>query len=874
MAGEWDVVEDKPVSEWDVVSSAPATPAARPGEIPGTRAPTPTAPRQAPGLLARLNAIGEAVIDQVLGGVGGTVGFLSGGALGMAKDVAGLATEGPSNYRGNEAKRLSGEGAQRGAESLRQSYYGMPFVGQPSKLGQEYSEDAGEFLQQNAPSFMAGPGGIFGLARQAPKGAMGTGLRAVTDAAAGSKAAEAVRAGTTAVADKVLPEISPSNLARVKTANEAGVPVSPHQLSGNKFLKLLGEAAEDVPLAGGETLRRTRREAFSGGLVKAIDPSSTATVLDDATFKNLQDTAGSRIGEIAGRTDVPVEAFGDLSEIARRDTPDVQGVIDSYAKDLAQIAEENGGVVPGGVLRKLRTEAQAQERGARAGKGDLANALDRFTKRLDDALSEHAPEADMEALADARRQYAISKALEPLVSAYPNGDFPPARLKSVITGTKEGKHRMATGRAGELGEYARLGQEVLKEQVTSMTAERSAVYRTAGALGVGGAVAATVNPLAALGVYGGAAAYNLLGPRAVKWLAERQQRRNAPKPERPPPEPTLGAGFEDVPQGQPPAKASPLGDLTPDWETAPGANGPPRAGEEPGLAPALGEALPAEERGIRLVSPIETPELVGPPRGGRALPETVPPRATETEIPAVPGRPDLPDTMVAGGPSEVAGARRPIPIGEIPPGGLPDEWVAGRTEAVADVNAAGTAMQAPEAALARQRQAEALQQRAQVVQSPEVRRVLETQAAKLALEAKRMKDAHDLRMEAATTSDPTIRQALLDHAKRLERAEKVAVGETKEGMPKEKPAKAEKIPVPEATEVPVEEVTPPNPDLVFETGKGWVKRSIPAGEATELPTETVVYDAKGRALEVGRTYTDSKGRRAVWQADGTWKILR
>ena len=54
-------------------------------------------------------------------------------------------------------------------------------------------------------------------------------------------------------------------------------------------------------------------------------------------------------------------------------------------------------------------------------------------------------------------------------------------------------------------------QEVLKEQVTSMTAERSAVYRTAGALGVGGAVAATVNPLAALGMYGGAAAYNLLG---------------------------------------------------------------------------------------------------------------------------------------------------------------------------------------------------------------------------------------------------------------------------------------------------------------------------------------------------------------------------
>jgi len=834
----------------------PVAPAGRPGEIPETQAPAPSAPKQAPGLLARLNAIGEAVIDQVLGSVGGTVGFLGGGAVGMAKDVAGLATEGPSNYRGNEAKRLSGEGAQRGAESLRQSYYGMPFVGQPSKLGQEYSDTAGEVVQQNAPAFMAGPGGVLGLGRQAPKGAVGTGLRAATDAAAGSKVAEAARTGAAAAADKVLPQISPSNLARVKTATEAGVPVSPHQLSGNKFLKLLGEAAEDVPLAGGETLRRSRREAFSGGLVKAIDPASTATVLDDATFKNLQDTAGSRIGEIAGRTDVPVESFGDLAEVARRDTPDVQGVIATYAKDLARIAEENGGVVPGDVLRKLRTEAQAQERAARAGKGDLANALDRLTKRLDDALSEHAPEADMEALADARRQYAISKALEPLVSAYPNGDFPPARLKSVITGTKEGKHRMATGRAGELGEYARLGQEVLKEQVTSMTAERSAVYRTAGALGVGGAVATTISPVAALAMYGGAGLYNLLGPRAVKWLAERQQRRNAPKPEGPPPEPTLGAGFEDVPQGQPPAKAGPLGDLTPDWETAPGAadHAPGEVVPTEGLVPAVDEARPMRPR-TNAGTTLErgAPQLNFDAEGnvinfGQPPLEDVPgapPKRAGEQIPAVPGRPDLPDTMVAGAPAEV-----------------------GATQA------AGEAMQAPEAALARQKQAEALQQRAQAVQSPEVKRVLETQAAKLALEAKRMKDAHDLRMEAATTSDPAIRQALLDHAKRLERAEKVAVGEAKEGMPKEKPAKAEKIPAGEATEVPAEEVVAPNPDLVFEEGKGWVKRSIPAGEATELPAEVVVYDAKGRALQVGRTYMDSKGRRAVWQADGTWKILK
>lgn len=815
------------------LDSGPAAPAGRPGEIPETRAAA--TPRETPGIMERirglnLKAVGEMVIDQALGAIGGAVGGLGGLAGGVAGALHQAADRRAQPEGGVERSVM--EGAQRGAEAMKQSYYGLPLVGQPSAKGQEYSEAVGEFIGQNAPAGIAGPGGVVGLARQAPKGAVGTGLRAATDAAAGSKAAEAARTGAAAAADKVLPQISPSNLARVKTATEAGVPVSPHQLSGNKFLKLLGEAAEDVPLAGGETLRRSRREAFSGGLVKAIDPSSTATVLDDATFKNLQDTAGSRIGEIAGRTDVPVESFGDLAEVARRDTPDVQGVIATYAKDLARIAEENGGVVPGDVLRKLRTEAQAQERAARAGKGDLANALDRLTKRLDDALSEHAPEADMEALADARRQYAISKALEPLVSAYPNGDFPPARLKSVITGTKEGKHRMATGRAGELGEYARLGQEVLKEQVTSMTAERSAVYRTAGALGVGGAVATTISPVAALAMYGGAGLYNLLGPRVVRWLAERQQRRNAPKPEGPPPEPTLGAGFEDVPQGQPPAKASPLGDLTPDWETAPGAadHAPGEVVPTEGLVPAVDEARPMRVQ----------PAGVAPEAEGAAL------RGAGEQIPAVPGRPDLPDTMVVGAPAEV-----------------------GATQA------AGEAMQAPDAALARRQQiAEVERVRTQVADSPEVQKVLDAHAAKLQREAQREASAAALRKAAGLTTDPQLRQLLFDRAKKLEGAEEVPKGQVKEGMPEEKAAKVEKIPTGEAVEVPAEEVVAPNPDLVFEEGKGWVKRSIPAGEATELPAEVVVYDAKGRALQVGRTYMDSKGRRAVWQADGTWKILK
>ena len=64
-------------------------------------------------------------------------------------------------------------------------------------------------------------------------------------------------------------------------------------------------------------------------------------------------------------------------------------------------------------------------------------------------------------------------------------------------------------------------------------------------------------------------------------------------PEGRPPEPTLGRGFEDVSQRPEPGGAGPLGDLTPDWETAPGAAPAREGGIEPtGMVRAVDETEP------------------------------------------------------------------------------------------------------------------------------------------------------------------------------------------------------------------------------------------------------------------------------------------
>lgn len=728
----------------------------------------------------------EAALDiaakVVGGGLGGALGFLGG------------------TFEGAGEKGMAA-GAERGVAAMR-DVFGTPETETGVGLSEKF-----DTLMQSLPA----AAGVHGTL-QTPAGAGAAATRAAGDAG---------RAAKDAALEAATPRLSPSAVKRVATATEAGIPVSPHQLSGNKFVQMLGETAENIPFAGGGSLRRARREKFSAALAKQMDPTTEATVLDDATFKGLQDSAGERIGDISSKYSVPVDDFGDVAALARRDTPDVQTVVRTFADDVKSIAEQNGGVVPGDMLRKLRTEAQSRARAVRGSKPDLANALDAVVHRFDDALSNNIAEGDTTALLEARRQYAISKTLEPLLAKYPTGDFPPSALKSIVTSTKEGKRRMARGEGGELGEYARLGAEILKEQVSSGTAERNAVY---GAVGLGaGAGAAAVNPLAAGALYAGSALYNLLGPRIVKRMVEAQQRREAPARPGPPPEPGLVRGFEDVPQGGAPARPGPLGDLTPEWETSPGAAAAREGGIEPtGLVPAVGEEAPlpqgipqrpgaqiplAEDRPLGDLTPDWGTALGAGGVAARAAepglvravgeqPPTTGLRAALTEragqqIPAVPGRPGLPDTLVAGGPAEVA-ATEPANAAMTTPGAIE----ARRQQGMASVERAAAAERAesvpvgeateitpqnvrpapevPEPPPERIPTGEVTEIKPEVVkpapeipEHPEVAKIRASIEKKRAAEAKKQADADALRAAAKAETDPEIKKALAAQADKI-----------------------------------------------------------------------------------------------------------
>lgn len=898
MAGGWDVVETKPVSQWDVVSVAPLARA------------NPDVPDDAGLAESRRTAavsreanpepgIGESVVGAVEGALNGLskifgagpVGAL-GGIAGALKDVGGLISQGGA-YRGNEAARLAAAGASDATYQPR------------TGAGQEMVEKIVDPALREAGAVVAGPRGVVGLSRT---GGPPAARRVVGDAA---------RSAGDVVLEAATPKMEPGRAALAQKAVGADIPLNLHQLTENKFARLIGEAAENIPYSGSK--RKQRQQKFNNGITRAIDPESKATSLTPEVFEAAMEKAGETIGAVAERTPVPVETFGNLTEVARRETPDVQGVVGTYVADLLQMADEGGGVVSGTRLRKLRSEIGRQARSTP--NGDLRRTLGDLTKRIDDAVTEHAPEADIAALADARRRYAIGSTVLPLVAKSANGDISPAALLGQVTRDNAGKQRMARGRGGELGEYARIGQQFLKEQATSNTAERNLVYR-----GLTDAVtagkAATAYPFAL--------AYNLLGPRVAKLILDRQAKRGAPTPDAPPRDPELIQGFEQPFNPAPPARdggPGPLGDLTPEWDTQPGAGGAPRAGgiEPAGLVQAVDEGAPlpqgipqrpgaqiplAENRPLGDLTPDWDVGGAGAPRAGmdpaglvRAvgeeppLPQGVPARPG-AEIPlaqdaplgdllpdwetspgaggapragAEPGLvPALGDEVVTTGPAKDLRNGLQIPAVEGRPD-LPDTMIGGPPSELAPDSATGAAMQSPNAALARQQQRPApapapaaptdpklaeIDRLKAASTTPEVQKALDEVAKTVqadieatAEKAKRAKAATELRRTADLTTDPTIAKALRERAAKLE--EKVPVGKATEqtpAPPAPAPKPAKPIPKGEATELAVEVVEPPG--------------DIPVGEAREV--------TPGKFL-VGKVYTDGKGVRAVYRADGTWQ---
>lgn len=431
---------------------------------------------------------------------------------------------------------------------------------------------------------------------------------------------KAVDAGAQVVAKgmKVDPE-----LAKVaQTASELKYPIDvrPDQIAENaKFKRLAGQAASDFPFAGSKN--ESNRASFTRNVIDLINPEdSKSERLTPDVFDAAMTRSGKGIGEITERTPVPVsdlaQGMDSLTGSLRKATEDNRKIVNEYLSDISTAAEEGSGTINGTRLKEINSQIGTQAR-ANAG-NDLGRYLNDLQDVIQDSVERNADPTDIQPLRDFRRQYAYGKMLEPDVAKTIDGQISPSSLMARVTATKQGKYYMARAMGGPIGDLAKVGK-LIKEPSSSGTAERGLIYH---------AIREPVR--AAIGAAGGyplALAYNKLGPGITRRMIGKKAK---PEPEAPPTEPTTspGAGGGDSSATSVPG---PLGDLTPDWETILGA--------------ASSERVPTIDA-AGLHRAVDEPE---PTTGNRKA---------RLEVPAVPGRPDLPDTLTSGGPAETAASER------------------------------------------------------------------------------------------------------------------------------------------------------------------------------------------------------------------------
>jgi hypothetical protein len=105
-----------------------------------------------------------------------------------------------------------------------------------------------------------------------------------------------------------------------------------------------------------------------------------------------------------------------------------QGPLLKNIADLRAAAQANGGVIPGTVLQKVRTNI-----GTMMNNPAIGDSADDLRELLDDAVQRTTPAADQAALALSRQQYRALKQIEPAVNASTSDISPKALMSSLST---------------------------------------------------------------------------------------------------------------------------------------------------------------------------------------------------------------------------------------------------------------------------------------------------------------------------------------------------------------------------------------------------------------------------------------------------------
>lgn len=289
-------------------------------------------------------------------------------------------------------------------------------------------------------------------------------------------------------------------------AIDAGIPLKVSQVSPSKVAKLVDSVTGQVPFSGAQPFQEAQQQAFNRAVGRTIGVDSPTITAD--VFAGAKQRIGSEFERLTANNNLPLtpELVGKLRNVADEAASlygaDAQRPINTMIDRL--LDQSQGGVVPGRAYQSIDS-AIGKVMGSG---GEKSVPLGDLRSVLRDAMDQSIRPEDQAAWTRARQQWRDLKTLEPLVAKDNiEGNISPGQLLGRVAANNSGKSAMASGRRGELGNLASVGQRFLKQQIPdSGTAQRNFAGKALGSVGsLGGGLAAgsLLGPLGGLLTVGG-----------------------------------------------------------------------------------------------------------------------------------------------------------------------------------------------------------------------------------------------------------------------------------------------------------------------------------------------------------------------------------
>jgi len=327
----------------------------------------------------------------------------------------------------------------------------------------------------------AATGGALYGAGTAEQGNRGEGAKQGAILAGSIGAALPVAGATIAgVGSALTPKIDEGLIGIAEIAKKYNIPLSVDQISSSAPMKTLQKVSQEIPFSSVGAFKEKQVQAFNSALAKTIGVTSnkiTPEVMDEA-FKKV----GLQFDSLGKGKTFPItdtfknqidEIIADAKVTAKKDS------IDNFNKGLERVYfnMNKDGTISGERLSLLRQEMNKLSR--KASDPDTQELL----KDLEGAIVDLMTAGDDVAkgvLSDAKMKYKNLIVLEPIAQKSVGGNINPTLLANRVARIYDRQY--TRGKAGEIGELARVGKELLPTLGGSDTTQKLALL---GGIGTG-----------------------------------------------------------------------------------------------------------------------------------------------------------------------------------------------------------------------------------------------------------------------------------------------------------------------------------------------------------------------------------------------------